>query len=301
MIDATTARLVEVGPRDGFQNIQTFIPTDVKVDIIDRMFRAGVGEMEITSFVSPKAVPQMADAAEVTARVRGRHGDRRLIALVPNLRGAAAAAECGLDAVTLVISASERHNLENVRKTPAQSLADLEQLRRDLPGLKVRLDIATSFGCPFLGEIAPDAVMDLARKGADLGASEVVLCDTIGAADPNQVERLAARAVRELAVPVGLHLHDTRGLGLANALAGLHAGVRMFETSIAGLGGCPFAPGASGNTATEDLLNMLSRLGVDTGVDMERYLEAVTEAVSRIPTAAGGHMAKARPFPFRDR
>ncbi len=288
--------VVEVGPRDGFQNIKEFIPTEIKFRVIDEMFAAGVQAMEITSFVSPKAIPQMADAKELAAKVVGKYGGkRRLIALVPNLRGAQMAAECGLDTVTFVISASERHNLENVRKTPAESLADLGQLLREIPALNVRLDIATAFGCPFLGDIPEDAVMALARDAAGLGVKEVVLCDTIGVANPNQVGRLARRALAELAVPVGLHLHDTRGLGLANALAGLREGVEMFEASVGGLGGCPFAPGASGNTATEDLLNMLAGLDIATGVSITEYLKAVETVVREVQATAGGHVAKAPP------
>lgn len=293
MITGKKASVVEVGPRDGFQNIKGFIPTDTKFRIIEDMFAAGIREMEITSFVSPKAIPQMADAKELAERVVRKYGEeRRLIALVPNLRGAQMAVECGLNTVTFVISASERHNKENVRKTPAESLADLNQLLKDIPGLNVRLDVATAFGCPFLGSIPEDMVMNLANEAASYGVKEIVLCDTIGIASPNQVAKLSKRALAELKIPVGLHLHDTRGLGLANALSGLQEGVTIFETSVAGLGGCPFAPGASGNTATEDLLNMMNGLDVETGISITKYLKAVDAVIKEVQSTAGGHLAK---------
>ena len=294
MIENQRIRVVEVGPRDGFQNIKTFIPTETKYAIIADMFAAGVSEMEFTSFVSPRAIPQMADAWELAVRVVKEYGaGKRLIALVPNLRGAQTALECGVGTVSYVISASERHNMENVRKTPAESLADLKQLRREMPELKVRLDIGTAFGCPFLGAISEDSVMALAKEGVQAGVCEVVLCDTIGIGNPSQVRRLSERAIRELPVPVGLHLHDTRGLGLANTLAGMLAGVTLFETSLAGLGGCPFAPGAAGNTATEDLLNMLAAMGLETGVELGDFLDAVKMVVEQVEPTAGGHVFKA--------
>lgn len=294
MILPGQVRVVEVGPRDGFQN-QPPILTEIKYQIIAGMIEAGVKEMEITSFVSPKAIPQMADAKELAARVVGQYGEKaglRLIALVPNLKGAQAALESGLKTVSYVISASERHSLENVRKTTAESFEGLKQLLRELPQLFVRLDIATAFGCPFLGSVPEENVLKLAAEAAEAGVGEIILCDTIGVGNPLQVYSLAQKA-RGIGVPMGLHLHDTRGLGLANTLAGLQAGVAMFETSVAALGGCPFAPGASGNTATEDLLNMLTSLGLATGISMERYLQAVDLVIKEVLPTAGGHLAKA--------
>ena len=286
-------RVVEVGPRDGFQNLPP-IDTEIKYQIISGLIEAGIKEMEITSFVSPKAIPQMADAKELAVRVVNEFGDRpnlNLMALVPNLKGAQAALEAGITTATYVISASEQHSLKNVRKTTAESLADLKQLLREFPQLKVRLDIATAFGCPFLGSIPEADVLKLASVAAQAGVVEIILCDTIGTGNPVQVHSLAQKAMR-IGIPMGLHLHDTRGLGLANTLAGLQAGVAMFETSVAALGGCPFAPGASGNTATEDLLNLLASLGLDTGVSMERYLQAVDQVIKDVLPTAGGHMAK---------
>ena len=293
MILPERVRVVEVGPRDGFQNLPP-ITTEIKYQIISEMIEAGVREMEVTSFVNPKAIPQMADAKELATRVVSDFGNGphlKLIALVPNLRGAQSALECGINTVSFVISASEQHNLKNVRKTPAESMADLKQLLTEEPDLKVRLDLATAFGCPFLGPVPEEMVMAMAAEAAEAGVIEIILCDTIGIGHPAQVFSLAQKALK-LGIPIGLHLHDTRGLGLANTLAGLQAGVSMFETSVAALGGCPFAPGASGNTATEDLLNMLSALNIDTGISMERYLKAVDLVIKDVLSSAGGHLAK---------
>ncbi|MDT8900153.1 hydroxymethylglutaryl-CoA lyase [Anaeroselena agilis] len=284
----------EVGPRDGFQNIKEFIPTPAKLAVIDKLVAAGVRNLEATSFVHPKAIPQMADAAEVAATVAARHPGLRKVALVPNLTGARKAYECGIREITYVVSASEKHNLANINRTREQSLADLRGIVEAIPGLRVRLAAATSFGCPFLGRVEAGLVTSLVEAALRIGVDTVVLCDTIGVATPLQVDRLV-REVRTLfpAVPLGLHLHDTQGMGLANTLAGLEAGVTMFETSVGGLGGCPFAPGAAGNTATEDMLNMLHRMGIATGIDLDAYLEAVRLVKETVQPALTGHMAYA--------
>ena len=286
------AKVVEVGPRDGFQNIKEFIPTEIKRRVIEAALDAGIKDIEITSFVSPKAIPQMADAASLAKEVvASRGGGARLIGLVPNLRGGRTAAECGVKTVTYVVSASEAHNMANVRQPVADSMAGLKSLIRELPELEVRLDIATSFGCPYQGRVPEDAVMALAKEAVAAGVKELVLCDTIGLAAPAGVLSLSLKALA-LGVPVALHLHDTRGLGLVNAMAGLDAGVSVFEASVAGLGGCPFAPGATGNTATEDLLNLFGQLGIETGVSQEAYMKAVSLIIERVMPSAGGHMAK---------
>ncbi len=287
--------VVEVGPRDGFQNIKTPIPTAVKLKVIAGIIAAGVKTVEATSFVHPKAIPQMADAAEVARAVAAAAGEGfRPIALVPNLTGAKNAWAAGIREVTYVISASEQHNLANLNRTRDQSLADLAAIISELPCLKVRLAAATAFGCPFRGRVEEDLVISLAAAALKLGATSVILCDTIGVADPLQVYNLVGAMQREFAgVPVGLHLHDTRGMGLANTLAGLEAGITTFETSIGGLGGCPFAPGAAGNTATEDMVNMLHAMGVETGIDLDKYLETVKIVREEIQQNLTGHMAQA--------
>lgn len=294
LIDPKKISVVEVGPRDGFQNIKEYIPLDVKYETISLMAASGVTDMEITSFVSPKAIPQMADASHLARKVVGDAllDKIRFIALVPNAKGAAMARDCGISTVSYVISVSERHNMENVRRSPDQSLEELANLTARFPDMTVRLDVATAFGCPFLGRIPEDAVMRLVDRGLEAGAKEIILCDTIGAGNPVLVDILARRYFAEgRDAPLGLHLHDTRGMGLANALAGLLAGVTMFETSVAGLGGCPFAPGATGNTSTEDMVNMFIEMGMDTGIDLPRYMKAVRLVRERIQPHSTSRLA----------
>lgn len=288
--------LVEVGPRDGFQNIKEYIATETKLAVIETMIAAGVRTIEVTSFVHPKAIPQMADSAEVAKTVLAKYRDAGLkaLALVPNLTGAQKAYDCGIREVTYVISASEKHNLANINRTREQSLAELESILAGMPDLKVRLAAATAFGCPFQGKVDDNLVTSLIDSALELGVDSVVLCDTIGVANPRQVFRLV-NLVREKFshVPLGLHLHDTRGMGLANTLAGLEAGITTFETSVGGLGGCPFAPGAAGNTASEDMINMLQAMDIATGINLDRYLEAVGIVREKIQPVLTGHMASA--------
>lgn len=289
--------IVEVGPRDGFQNIKDRILLEDKLQTIRLMIDAGVSQMEIGSFVSPKAIPQMADIKELVGKVLAEYGERFTpIALVPNVKGAGEAVACGIKRVTYVVSVSERHNMANVKRLPSESMAALEELVQVFPELRVRLDLATAFGCPYEGNIAPERVLALMEQAMRIGIREFILCDTIGIASPLQVETLVRQA-KEL-VPdqtaLGLHLHDTRGLGLANIYAGLRSGVDTFETSIGGLGGCPFAPGAAGNTATEDLLYMLERMGLDTGISLGKYLSAVLYVKEHIQSDLTGRQAAVR-------
>jgi hydroxymethylglutaryl-CoA lyase len=292
-------KIVEVGPRDGFQNIKTFIPTEVKRQIVEAIVAAGVKDIEVTSFVHPKAIPQMADAADVArAAALLQTGGLTLCALVPNLTGAKKAYECGLREVTYVISASEKHNLANINRTREQSLADLAAITAELPGLAVRLGAATTFGCPFAGPVPRGDVFSLIEAALAAGARSVTLCDTIGVGNPRQVHDLCRDFLGAFPrVPVALHLHDTRGMGLANTLAGLEAGIATFETAIGGLGGCPFAPGAAGNTATEDTVNMLHAMGIATGIDLPRYLAAVNIVKEKIQPTLTGHMGSACSYP----
>lgn len=287
--------ITEVGPRDGFQNIAAFIPTETKLEIIELLIAAGVKKMEVTSFVHPKAIAQMADAAEVAKTVCEKYPyNFKSIALVPNLKGAENALKSGIQDVTYVISASEKHNLANVNRTVQESLEELKNLIRTLPELKVRLAAATSFGCPFLGKVPEENVLNLAEKALASGVNEVVLCDTIGVANPRQVDSLVGK-VRTISgsVPLGLHLHDTMGRGLANTLAGMGAGIAMFETSVGGLGGCPFAPGAAGNTATEDTVDMLHAMGIETGIRLAEYLKAVATVKGKVNKALTGRIHQA--------
>ena len=286
-------RVVEVGPRDGFQNIKTRISTEDKLREIELLIAAGVKEMEVTSFVHPKAIPQMFDAAEVAQQITKQYADQvRLIALVPNAKGAENAMKNGIHTVTYVISASEHHNKANVNRTVRESCDNLAQLAKAFPDLNIRLDIATSFGCPFKGEVAMDAVFYVADYAANqCGVKELIFCDTIGVANPLQVSAFSRQVKERYSdLTLGVHLHDTRGMGLANSITAMEQGIELFEVSVGGLGGCPFAPGAAGNTATEDLLNMFHAMHIETGIDFDRYMEAVAFVKSHIQSNLTGHM-----------
>lgn len=286
--------VIEVGPRDGFQNVKDFIATEDKIRIIELLRNAGVTAVEVTSFVHPKAVPQMADAKEVAEKVREKFPDLRAIALVPNERGAKNAWECGIKEVSYVISASEAHNQANVRRTVKESLEELGKIRQEVPELKVRLDIATAFGCPYAGKISQEQVFALMEEAKDFGIQEIVLCDTIGIADPVRVAGLAEAVKKRYPEFIyTMHLHNTRGQGLANILAAMQNGITSFETSVGGLGGCPFAPGAAGNAATEDFLNMLDYMGVESGIAGEEYLKAVAYVKAKVHADLTGNMLRA--------
>lgn len=269
--------LVEVGPRDGFQNVKTQIETEDKVAIIRGMIEAGVREMEITSFVNPKWLPQMADAAEVAAQIlETAPKDFRAIALAPNKRGVENAVKAGLKNVTYVLSASESHNQKNVNRPIEKSLEELKDIRDSFPDTNIRMSLATSFGCPFEGAVPLEQVLRVLEQIYAAGIREAVLCDTIGVGNPLQVQKTVQAVRKQFAdLTLGLHFHDTRGMGLSNIFAGLTEGVSIYETSIGGLGGCPFAPGSAGNTATEDMLNMAASMGIGHGIDMEQYLHTV--------------------------
>lgn len=268
--------IVEVGPRDGLQNERPAIPTADKIRFVDALAEAGHRVIEVSAFVSPKWVPQMADAAEVFAGIIRRPGVR-YTALVPNLAGLERALAANVDEIAVFAAASERFSRANLNATIAQSLERFGEVARAATsaGLRTRGYVSCAFGCPFEGAVAPDAVRRVAEALLELGVYEVAVSDTIGVGHPGQVRSLLA-SLRE-SIPVSslaLHFHDTRGTALANVLAGLDAGVTTFDASAGGLGGCPFAPGASGNLATEDLLYVLDGLGVATGVDRARVAAA---------------------------
>ena len=292
----TTVEITEVGPRDGFQNVKTFIPTADKVTIIEGLIAAGLKKFELTSFVSPKAIPQLADAAEVCRTILAKYGDQiQGSALVPNLRGAQSAWDAGIREVACVISVSASHNRANINRTHDESLADLAKMIESLPGMTVRVDLATAFACPFEGWTSLDAVGILAEKIQKLGVTKIVLADTIGVATPDRVHALSAYMRQRFPkIDLALHLHDTRGMGLSNTLAGLMAGITTFETSIAGLGGCPFAPGAAGNTATEDMVNMMRDMNIATGVSREKLIDVVALVGEKVDAPINSHLAKAK-------
>ena len=276
-----TVQISEVGPRDGLQSVKATMPTLHKQAWITALHQAGVREIEVGSFVPAHLLPQLADTADVVRHALTLPG-LHVLALVPNRRGAEAALTAGVHRITMPVSASEAHSLANVRKTRAQMVDEVRSvaaLRRDhapAPGMEAGIDvgleigISTAFGCTMEGAISEDAVLRLAEALAEAGADEVGLSDTTGMAHPVQVRRLFTRLRAALGDRAGAaHLHNTRGLGLANALAAWEAGVRTFDSSQGGLGGCPYAPGASGNVVTEDLVYMFEAMGVATGIDLQ--------------------------------
>ena len=272
--------VIEVGPRDGFQSVKCApITTEQKLTVIDQLVAAGVKHIEYTSFVSPKAIPQMADAKDVVAAVKDtlkEHGVRS-VALVPNARGVETAVECGIDELTYVISVSKAHNMANVRRTPEESMEQFKALIQEY-GHKIdfRLALATALGCPFGEEIRTERVAEMVQFGLDLGCKEISIADTVGMSNPKRTYDLMKALTAQFgADKFVMHLHDTRGLALANTLAAMQLGVHKFETAAGGLGGCPFAPGAAGNVATEDTLNMMREMGIDTGIDNDVLHEAV--------------------------
>ena len=275
--------IYEVSPRDGLQNESAQVATHAKVRLIEALVDAGLKRVEVTSFVSPKWVPQMADADQVCQMI-DRHEGVTYSALVPNARGLERAMKANLDEVAVFISASETHNRKNVNKTVAQTMAAFEKVIGPAveAGLKVRGYVSTVWGCPYEGDVDPAAALTIARELIDRGCYQVSLGDTIGVGTPLQTRRILELFLAELsAEKLALHLHDTRGTALANVLVGLEMGIRDFDASVGGLGGCPYAPGAAGNLATEDLVYTLHGMGVGTGVDMPKVWNAgqVAEAI----------------------
>ncbi len=275
----------EVGPRDGFQNLAQFIPTDVKVAFIDALSATGLPAVEATSFVSPKWVPQLSDASEVMGKIRRDPGVRYSV-LVPNSIGMQNALRSGVSEIAVFTAASEAFNRRNINATIAESIERFRPVAERAREARVRMRgyVSTALGCPYQGDVDPADVVRVAQELFELGCDEVSIGDTIGVGDPAQVTDLVARLKDEIELSrIALHLHDTYGRGLANVLAGLESGVTIFDAAAGGLGGCPYAPGASGNLATEDLVAMLDRLGVRTGVDLGRLAQASTD----LATATG--------------
>jgi hydroxymethylglutaryl-CoA lyase len=265
----------EVGPRDGLQN-ENPVPTEAKVRLLDALGRTGVGRIEAVSFVHPKAIPQMADADEVWAGATRVDGVR-YSALVPNSRGAQRALAAGFTEIEVVVSASDTHNRRNVNRTVDESLDDIASLIGDLhtAGASAEVIVSTSFGCPYEGDVDPAAVARIVDRVVADGADRISFGDTTGMATPHRVRRVVDR-VRSAHpdVPLLLHFHNTRGTALANLLTALDLGVTEFDASVGGLGGCPYAPGATGNVATEEVVHMLHDMGIDTGIDLDLLLEA---------------------------
>ena len=294
-----SVRIREVGPRDGFQNEPEVIPTDDKVRLIRMLAASGLRRLEVTSVVRPDVIPQLADAEQVLAQL-ARHDGVAYSVLIPNEKGLerALAHRDRFDEINLFLSASETHNQKNVNSSIAESLAGLERvIARGLQeGLRCEGVIAVSFGCPYEGEVPPERVFELAARLAEAGCEEVGFGDTTGMANPRQVGEFFAAARQRLpGVELTAHFHNTRGQGLANVIAALEQGVESFESAFGELGGCPVPPGSTGNIATEDLVSMLHEMGVDTGVDLPKLVEASRAAQDLLGRPLGAHVLRAGP------
>ncbi len=288
------AVITEVGPRDGLQNESRPIPLDQKIALIDSLSATGLTRIESASFVHPKAIPQMANSAEVMAGISRRPGVV-YVTLVPNETGARNAIAAGADELATVVSASESHNRANVNRTIEESLGGIPavaSLAKEA-GVNWTGYVSTAFGCPYEGSVGSDSVLQIARTLRKFGAFAIALGDTIGIANPAQVYALVSEFHLALpAVPLRLHFHDTRGMALANVVAALQAGATQFDGSVGGLGGCPYAPGASGNVATEDLVAMLHATGIQTGVDLDALLAAAALAEDIVGHTLDGRLKR---------
>jgi hydroxymethylglutaryl-CoA lyase len=289
-----TPHLRDVTLRDGLQDERP-IPTADKVAVFEALVRTGVRDLELTSFVRPDRVPAMADAPELAAATAAAGVDRW--ALVLNQRGAQRAVEAGMDRLQFVVSVSASHSRQNAGRTPDAGLDEIDTIVPTLPdGTLLEVTLATAFGCPYEGPVAPSAVLAAAERALAAGAAGISLADTIGTAIPNEVTALVRAAVALAGGrPVGVHLHDTRGLGVANALAALDAGATRVDGTVGGLGGCPFAPGASGNLALEDLVHVLEESGIDTGIDLDALIEVAHLACGLVGRAVDSHVGAAGP------
>jgi hydroxymethylglutaryl-CoA lyase len=286
----------EVVTRDGFQIEPEFIATDAKVRLVDALSECGYAKIEVTSFTSPKAIPMLRDAEEVMGRIRRAPGVEYTV-LVPNLRGAERAMESRADELNLVMSTSETHNLANLRMPREKSFAALADVIRFVVGrTPINVSLSTAFGCPMEGEVPQEVVLGWAQRFADLGVRGLTICDTTGMANPAQVARMCEVLQQRFpALQLTLHFHNTRGMGLANVLAAAQQGITRFDGSLGGLGGCPYAPGASGNISSEDAIHMLDEMGYDTGMDLERLLQVARALPAIVGHEVPGQVAKAGP------
>ncbi|UVL53631.1 hydroxymethylglutaryl-CoA lyase [Pseudomonas sp. B21-036] len=285
----------EVATRDGFQNESTFIETADKISMVNALSECGYAKIEVTSFTSPKAIPALRDAEAVMQGIQ-RHPGVEYTVLVPNVRGAERALGCGVDEANLVMSVSEPHNRSNLRMTREQSFLQLKEVVSVIGQgpVAVNVSLSTVFGCPMQGDVALDEILGWVDRFANLGVRGVTLCDTTGMAFPSQVQTFSAEVIKRFPeLQVTLHFHNTRGMALANTVAALQAGVDRFDSSLGGLGGCPYAPGASGNVCTEDLVHMLQLMGYDTNVDLDRILQASARLPELIGHATPSQILKA--------
>jgi len=284
-------RVCEMGARDGLQNETTIVPTPEKIRYIDLLSESGLSFIEATSFVSPRAIPQLADAFDVFTHIRKAPGVRYPV-LVPNAKGLARAREAGADSIAVFTAASEAFTRRNINMTIDESLAIFRDVVRDADGMWVRGYVSTAFGSPFGDAVTQEAVVEVARRLLEMGCDEISIGDTIGVGVPSQVDELVPKLLKEIPIDkLALHFHDTRGTALANVYAALQHGVAIFDSSSGGLGGCPYAPGATGNLGTEDLLYMLHGMGITTGVDVGKIRSA-----SRYASGIVGHELTSKTF-----
>ena len=297
----TFVTMREVGTRDGIQSLGVFVPTEEKIEMANALAGTGLRRIEVTSFVHPKAVPQMSDAADVMARI-DRVPGVSWEPLVPNLVGARRALEAGADRLIVVLAASDTFNLKNIRMTIADSLAGVAEIvpvAREA-GVPVSGGIATTFGCPYEGDVPEARVHEIVERLLERGVDEISLADTTGMANPLQVEQMMGHLRQRWPdVRFGLHFHNTRGMGLANVVAGLRAGVTVYDASIGGIGGCPFAPRATGNVSTEDVVHMLHAMGIDTGIDLDALIRCAQRMAEILDSELPGQVMKAGPSTVR--
>ncbi|WP_336824513.1 hydroxymethylglutaryl-CoA lyase [Sporosarcina sp. USHLN248] len=291
--------IIDVSPRDGLQNDPKWTSTEDKVALIEKLVRSGIKKVEATSFVHPKKVPQMADAKELLESIAHFDGIEA-IALIPNMKGYERARGHRLSEVNYVSAATETFNEKNIGMSISQNMSQFKELVKEAKkdGIKTCFSVAVSFGCPYEGNVKEDYVIEIVQQALEAGADRIGIADTIGIAIPNQVEQLMAKVLETAGeTPVAIHLHDTRGLGLSNAYMAYRTGIRIFETSASGIGGCPFAPGAAGNLATEDLCYLFERMKVQTGIHFNHLLEAADFAASlstKTPLGRIRHVEKIR-------
>lgn len=283
-------QILEVGPRDGFQNLKQYVSIDEKLKIIDALIASGVKHIQHTSFVSPKAVPQFLDSTEITKILLNKYPEFDFIPLVPNYHGASKAFKLRCSRISYVISLSASHNRENINRTHEESFNELKRIMNLYDEKNINIDIATTFGCPYEGRFSIHVIVKFIERIVNIGIKTITLADTIGIADPKQVKETVKAVKREYPdIEFRVHIHDTKNMGMASTLAAIESGITQVDASLGGLGGCPFAPGASGNTATEDLVYMLHRMGYDTGIDFDKLLETSKYEKSIIDGNYSGH------------
>lgn len=280
----------EVGPRDGFQNVESYIPVELKLQVIEGIVRSGIRSVQVTSFMNPRAIPQTKDAPQIARKCLEKYPHTDISALAANRRGVQDAFSSGIRNLSFVTSVTDGHNRANVKKSVEESIRELCGCMEDFPEISFTWDVSMAFGCSFEGEVSMDRLVKHIEKGLAIGLHRFNLCDTIGIATPLMVEERIGRLLKEFPQEYfSIHIHDTRNMGMVNSLKAVECGITEIETSIGGLGGCPYSPGASGNTSTEDLVFMLNHMGYETGIRFDKLLEVSKECKKRINGNFSGH------------